>query len=270
MYTEYQPSPKLASYIDKYWEFKGKPERGMHIRILPDGCSDFIFTLGEVANPTDNSMIMQPYRSFFVGPMNKYSELVTYADTVHMLGIRFHACGLFRFMNLPLHELTNQRLNCNDLTTIFDPFFTERLCEQPNLQSRINLIEELFIKKLSQDFHPDRQVSFAVSQINQNQGKLSIQNLSEDVCLCQRQLERKFKQFTGYSPKEYSRIVKFKHAVDLLRVNTSGDLFSIAVQTGYYDLPHFTKEIKALSGNTPHSFLSLTSPQEITLTYLES
>lgn len=50
MYTEYQPSRLLAPYIDNYWEFKGTPEYGMRIYILPDGCTDFIFTLGEAVS----------------------------------------------------------------------------------------------------------------------------------------------------------------------------------------------------------------------------
>ena len=75
MYTEYQPSHLLVPYIDSYWEFKGNPDYGMRIHILPDGCTDFIFTLGEVANAVEEgSLIMQPYRSYFVGPMTKYSE----------------------------------------------------------------------------------------------------------------------------------------------------------------------------------------------------
>lgn len=47
MYKEYQPCALLSPYIDKYWEFKGNPEYGMRINILPDGCTDFIFTLGK-------------------------------------------------------------------------------------------------------------------------------------------------------------------------------------------------------------------------------
>ena len=35
MYNEYQPSLLLAPYIDKYWEFKGNPDYGMKINILP-------------------------------------------------------------------------------------------------------------------------------------------------------------------------------------------------------------------------------------------
>ena len=78
MYTEYQPSHLLAPYIDNYWEFKGNPEYGMRIHILPDGCTDFIFTLGEVADTVEEeSLIMQPYRSYFVGPIpNRFICLV--------------------------------------------------------------------------------------------------------------------------------------------------------------------------------------------------
>ena len=65
MYTEYQPSHLLVPYIDSYWEFKGNPDYGMRIHILPDGCTDFIFTLGEVANAVEEgSLIMQPYRTY--------------------------------------------------------------------------------------------------------------------------------------------------------------------------------------------------------------
>ena len=62
MYTEYQPSYLLAPYIDNYWEFKGKPEYGMRIHILPDGCTDFIFTLGDVVSTVkEETLVMQPY-----------------------------------------------------------------------------------------------------------------------------------------------------------------------------------------------------------------
>ena len=80
MYTEYQPSHLLVPYIDSYWEFKGNPDYGMRIHILPDGCTDFIFTLGDVVSTVkEETLVMQPYSAYFVGPMTKYSELVTYA-----------------------------------------------------------------------------------------------------------------------------------------------------------------------------------------------
>ena len=70
------------------------------------------FTLGEVADTVEEeSLIMQPYRSYFVGPMTKYSELITYSESVHMFGVRFLPCGLSCFTKLPLHEFVNDRIS---------------------------------------------------------------------------------------------------------------------------------------------------------------
>lgn len=102
MYNEYQPSLLLAPYIDKYWEFKGNPDYGMKINILPDGCTDFIFTLGEVADIAEQeSLIMQPYRSYFVGPMSRYSTLINLCEKHPYVWYPFSA---LRF--IPLHAIT--------------------------------------------------------------------------------------------------------------------------------------------------------------------
>lgn len=141
MYKEYHPSPLLSPYIGKYWEFKGQPGYGMHINILPDGCTDFIFTLGEAPKAVHDSLVMQPYHAYFIGAMTKYSELVTHTVTVHMLGIRFLPCGILRFMDLPLQELTNLRLNADELTSLFTHSFAERLGELGTIQEHLVFIE---------------------------------------------------------------------------------------------------------------------------------
>ncbi len=261
--------PRMVIF-DKYWEFKGNPDYGMKINILPDGCTDFIFTLGEVADIAEQeSLIMQPYRSYFVGPMSRYSTLITYAKSIHMFGIRFLPCGLFRFMQLPLEELGNQRISTFESGGIFNDSLAERLCEQPYIQDKIRLIESFLTQALCTNNKIEKQISYAVDCINLSKGQLPIRSLVENVCLCQRHFERKFKHQTGYSPKEYSRIIKFKNAVDLLRSTSSNQLFSVAIEAGYYDTAHLSKEIKALSGNTPGSFLSLPVTEETTLTYLK-
>lgn len=99
MYTEHRPCTLLSPYIDKYWEFKGNPEQGTRINILPDGCTDFIFTLGDSPQTLNGNLTMRPFHTYFIGPMTGYSELITYTKTVHMLGIRFRPYGIFRFWN---------------------------------------------------------------------------------------------------------------------------------------------------------------------------
>ena len=76
MYHEFTPCAALVPFIDKFWVFKGFTDIGTRFKILADGCTDFIFSIGNMTVPTDeHSMIMQPYRSYFVGPMRVYSDL---------------------------------------------------------------------------------------------------------------------------------------------------------------------------------------------------
>lgn len=271
MYKEYFPCHLLSFYIDKYWEFEGEVSRGTCFNILPDGCTDFIFTLGEVANIDDCKLVMHPYRSYFVGSMTKYSRLIANSDTINMFGIRFRPCGVSYFTSLPLPELTDARVYTGDLQTIFNDSIADVLCEKNSIGERIDFIEKYLLKHLHHNqYEVDRNILYAVNQINNQQGKQLIQELANEVNLCQRQFERKFKRFTGYTPKEYSRIVQFQNVVKLLRNSTFDNLLSIAVSAGYYDVSHLSKEIKRMSGNTPVSFLSSPQPKEITLTYINS
>lgn len=270
MYQEYPPCNILASFVDKFWVTKGNTDYGMRFNILPDGCTDFIFALGEVTNPVDESLpSMQPYHTFFVGSMRSHSELIARTGSIHMMGVRFLACGLPPFISLPLNEFTDQRISSTDLPLLFDNYFTEQLCAKADVHARIQLIEQFLIQRLCQ-YHPvSKQILAATQLINRSHGQLPISQLSDEICLCQRQLERKFRHATGFSPKEYSRIMKFQHAVAVLRqVHTVNDLHSVAIDCGYYDQAHFGKEVKRLSGSSPSAFLTLPLPEDAPLTYL--
>ena len=155
------------------------------------------------------------------------------------------------------------------MTLLFTDSFAESLCEAQTLQQQICLIERFLIHRLKDNYEIDPQIPFAVQQINRSKGRLPILQLMDEICICQRHFERKYKAYTGYTPKEYSRIMKFRNTIDLLKNCVPDNLLTIAVEAGYYDLSHFIKEIRQLSGNTPASFLSIPIPEDVLLTYLE-
>ena len=146
MYHEFTPCAALAPFIDKFWVFKGFTDIGTRFKILADGCTDFIFSIGNMTVPTDeHSMIMQPYRSYFVGPMRVYSDLTATTNTLHMLGVRFQPCGLAAFTNEPLGQFADLRIQSSDINLLFDNSFAEMLCEQPDDSVRIRIIEGYLI-----------------------------------------------------------------------------------------------------------------------------
>ena len=48
MYHEFTPCAALVPFIDKFWVFKGFTDIGTRFKILADGCTDFIFSIGNM------------------------------------------------------------------------------------------------------------------------------------------------------------------------------------------------------------------------------
>ena len=268
MYKEYQPHEILAPYIDKYWVMEGTLEPEERIKILPDGCTDFIFNLDESANLADqNGMKIGGMQAYFVDPMRAYSELQVCSEMIHLIGVRFTPCGLTVFTKIPMSEFTDQRVFLPDLDVLFNAGFAAILREKNTLKERLLIIERYLLFCLRYSGEVDKQVARAVGLMHQADGKIPVRELMEQVCLCQRHFERRFKHATGYTPKEYTRIVRFRRTMDVLRQVTRDNLFSVAIDCGYYDQSHLVKEFKRLSGSPPSVFASL--PKGIPITYLD-
>ena len=145
-----------------------------------------------------------------------------------------------------------------------------KLSEQPEAPiGKYGRMRQRYLKEhlYKSDHTMDAQIAYAVNQINAHEGKISISHLMNEVNLCQRHFERKFKLHTGFTPQKYNSIVRFKNAIKILRNESSDNLLSVAVKAGYYDASHLSREVKKLSGSTPNFFLSLPPDNETTIIY---
>jgi AraC-like DNA-binding protein len=68
-------------------------------------------------------------------------------------------------------------------------------------------------------------------------------------------LERKFKDYSGFSPKDFFNIVRFKNVLKEAEQKRK-PLAQIAIDSGYYDQSHFTNEFKKFSGYSPREFFT--------------
>ena len=67
--------------------------------------------------------------------------------------------------------------------------------------------------------------------------------------LSHRHLLARFRAATGLAPKQHARILRFDGALDALA--QGGDFAAIAVDAGFADQAHFTREFRELAGVTP-------------------
>ena len=95
----------------------------------------------------------------------------------------------------------------------------------------------------------------AIKSIIRRRGMAKVKDLANQSYLSVRQFERKFKQFSGFSPKLYTRILRFHTAMNQYGENQKS-LTDIAYHSGYYDQSHFIHEFKQFSGYHPKVFFS--------------
>ena len=103
----------------------------------------------------------------------------------------------------------------------------------------------------------DPAVAYVAAQIRRHSGAVLLAELRGETGLSKTQLATAFREQIGVTPKLYSRIIRFRHVLEMLNEG-AGSLAAIALDAGYYDQPHMNAEFRELSGYSPTEFLSAT------------
>ncbi|RHX81427.1 helix-turn-helix domain-containing protein [Leptospira yasudae] len=127
--------------------------------------------------------------------------------------------------------------------------FIKRIRDARTFENRVRISDQYFSKLLNTHKSNDAFVNEAVLRIFHAKGKIKISELSKHLGLVKKTLERKFQERIGYNPKEFARVVRFQNAAWMRSEDRS--LSDLALEAGFYDQAHFTKEFVAFSGYSP-------------------
>ena len=171
-----------------------------------------------------------------------------------LLSVGFHPGALSKFLRLPLTEFVDERV---DAEAILNPAIHEvqqRMENAPSYENILQIAEEYLwkrIQNLKTDFHPVDKIARLISESSDS---IAIEKMASLTCLSISQFERRFLQFTGITPKFFTRINRFHKAYQLKDQNPKMDWLRVAVEAGYYDYQHLVKDYKEFTGVTPNEF----------------
>jgi transcriptional regulator GlxA family with amidase domain len=126
-----------------------------------------------------------------------------------------------------------------------------RLAQASGTAERIACVESFLAKLLRCSNEPDAIVTAALGLIKDSKGQISVEGLSAALGINGRQLERKFTQHVGLSPKAFCRVTRFRQVKLLLEKNNEPSGCALAYTCGYYDQTHFIREFRVFTGKTP-------------------
>lgn len=251
-YSEFAPSPSLFPFVECIWTLKSPggffKEREL---IIPGGRIEMIFNLSSAVywiDSKDLSVTQSCAGSYVLGPRNR-PFFVEQKGFIYLFGVRFRHGGLASFTAMPMSLLMNERVPLNQLFGQDADALTEQLFEVDNEQENVAKIECFLNKRLQADLNT-RQTLQLISLVKRNG---SGENLSEATGVHYKKLERIFSRYTGYNPKNFSRVIRFYKTLQQMTKSPSS-LTSIGLDSGYYDQPHFIRDFKAFTGKSPSQF----------------
>ncbi|RKQ49923.1 helix-turn-helix protein [Roseivirga pacifica] len=257
-YQTYQPHSDLAPLVNCYWtlEVPGDMEAPKQ-RMIPDGCIEMCFILGDDIKrfTSESTFALQP-RAMVIGQITKpyYVQPTGY---VNAFSVRFYPYGFANFISKPLRQLADKD---TPLTDLFDEkeakALEQAIIEAANTEARIAVLEKFLLGKLSDQSVIDTIVKSTIDVLSQTKGKEAINSILKDAPSKRRNLERKFSNQVGISPKQLGKIIRLQAALKLILNNTNQKLTQVAYESEYYDQAHFIKDFKEFTGTNPKEYLS--------------
>jgi methylphosphotriester-DNA--protein-cysteine methyltransferase len=81
--------------------------------------------------------------------------------------------------------------------------------------------------------------------------ELRVERLASDLGVSERQLRRRCHAGVGYGPKTLQRVLRFRRFLAGIDATGTPDLARLALDAGYADQAHLTRECTRLSGLAP-------------------
>lgn len=266
-YQTFQPHPDLEALVKCHWTLEVPAEKdAQRQRIIPDGCIELIFILGDDIKrfTSGDEFIIQP-RAMVLGQITE-PFFVEPTGYVNSFAVRFYPYGFANLVSAPIKNLANKE---TPLELLFGESpskeLEQKIIHAKDTKGRIEMIEGFLLSKLIDKGTIDGIVKTTIDTLFSTRGSTAINAILKDDLSKRRQLERKFLNQIGISPKQLGRVVRLQAALKMLLQQQPESFTRIAYESEYYDQAHFIKDFKEFTGTTPTGFLE---SDEMTLSSL--
>lgn len=252
-FETYLPEKHLASIVKYFWTLDGKlspTEMYVH-RTLANHCPEMIFHYGnEFKEISKDNKIKTTFRTGIHGQTDRIRKF-TAKNSCGIFGVVLQPYAPTLLFNISATELKNELVDLESLLGQEGKDISEQILLADENHQRISLMDQFLSRQKDDIKHSS--IIRSVQNICMNNGNGNILQLSNQSFLSQRQFERKFKDLIGFSPKTFSRLVRFKATIDNYRTDNK-TMTEIAYAFGYYDQSHFIQDFKQFSGYSPKSY----------------
>ncbi|MBE0339581.1 helix-turn-helix domain-containing protein [Paenibacillus sp. 23TSA30-6] len=264
-YIEKRPSAPLRAYVACYWE--SGPVTGEVLegnlgvscgneatlslsgeeavdRVLPDGCTDILLKYNPVSRSQDIS-----YCGTFTHPFVSARQA---GSETRIFAVRFFPGGAHYFHGMPTHLFTGGNYRLDDIWPENIEIIGERILEARDFNERVRIMDEYLNQLiLRQGTNDCDLMKNLLHRIFVSSGSMSVKELAERETISERQINRKFGQWIGISPKKFSEVVRFQSVLHSIQSGGGLDWTELALKHSFFDQAHLIRDFRRFYGDSP-------------------
>jgi AraC-like DNA-binding protein len=240
-YQQFRPIEAFRPLVDAYWINRpGAAPSAPFDRVLPDGCIDLIFRGGgrDGGRLFSSALIERPV---FFGE----------ARAGWYVGVRFRPAMARAILDIEPVECRDRDIPAADIDAAFGALEAQlRHCASPHEALAIlKRAVDARLMRLERQAAPAR-VQEAIALLARGGDAAHVRDVARALGVSERSLHRDLTRWSGLAPKSMARILRMQRCLAAIRAGRT-PLAPLALQMGYADQAHMTRELKALAGFTP-------------------
>jgi hypothetical protein len=234
------PPPDLAPHVDEFWQYDVRPGLPfVPIQVYPSGCVVLRFNVWP-----------DRVESIVYGPSLSAEMKAYFFGGVAIFGAAFRLEQGYSLLGIGVHELTDLRLDLAHLWPTRMAEIEARLWETRTFPERIAVMSDFLRKVLRRDLAVDSSFLCACDRLLRSDADELGRAASS------RTLRRQFEKYAGLSLKQLERMLRVQRVLTRLAQRPSASLAALALDEGFSDQAHLSREFKRLLGMGPRSFAS--------------
>ncbi|MGI3783189.1 MAG: AraC family transcriptional regulator [Janthinobacterium lividum] len=241
------PAADLAPWVENHWVLRWDLPEGVTSKsqVLPHPTCNLTVERG-VRRPD-----APPAAVLVTGPATRRFDVET-TGRGWVWGVRFRPGGLPALAGLDAIHLAERTVAASDLLPGGVVAALDALHDTGSPAEADQARVEAALRPLVGDPDPDHELVLAlVSEMLADRTLVRVAQVSERHGLPTRRLQRLFSRYVGVGPKWVLARYRMHDVVAALDGGHDGSLAALAVEHGWYDQAHFTRDFTALVGVTP-------------------
>lgn len=250
-----QPPASLSKYVCSFWALEGSADilNPYTYRLMADGMAALVFHYSGAFNELHQDGHQEESIISGLTSQTERFRIFSISRDFSMFGAHLYPYAISHFFSIPSTELKNQLVDLKSLLGKHENGLEEKITLAKDLSARVKIVTNFLENRLRKVSPVSFGIFETINYIMKTNGAIDVDALAQRNFLSMRQFERNFKQFSGFSPKMFSRIIRFQNAL-YQKDKSQKTLTQIAVDAGYSDQAHFIRDFKEFSGITPKEY----------------